>query len=319
MRAGFQLRDDGIHCGIRCVVQVAVERRRIGADGKCAQDLPRIVPEVGADLGEHHVAGLHLAGERPLARYAAIGARHARDPEEVDQVGSAVRHVGALAQVSQIALVVAQPDALAHALIACVGQGGTDAQPFDLLVGLDQPRAEIGPVQVDQGFGARVDRLDRAQRHRSDHADARVRSAACFDRLYHGRNGAALAAPQHLGLPGDVPAFGQVVVELDVHGRGVAGRKDDRGLDGHRPAGEVTDGRPRHPGPVNEHMIEVVLVQPSVDQLAPVAHLRVREARILLRHYFAVLLLQAAQSRPADTGGHRSPPGPAARVAPFCA
>ena len=66
----------------------------------------------------------------------------------MNDVGAAERHIGPLDQIGEIALAQARPQAVAQRDHAAIGQGGADAQPIELLGGLDLAQPRIAAVEI---------------------------------------------------------------------------------------------------------------------------------------------------------------------------
>src|SRR5256885_2936141 len=94
----------GVERRFRGVVEFPEKRGRFGRHGKGPQDLPRIVEELGGDLGGDHVARPYLAGRGELARHAVLRVRHRRYEEKMDVGHAAERVVSRFADGAQLVL-----------------------------------------------------------------------------------------------------------------------------------------------------------------------------------------------------------------------
>ena len=79
--AGLQHLEDGVEGLVGGGVELAVERRRLGAHREAAQHLPRRIPEAGGEFDEHHVAALQSTARVVLRRHAAVGSLHVVDAD----------------------------------------------------------------------------------------------------------------------------------------------------------------------------------------------------------------------------------------------
>ena len=92
-RAVPQHLDDGVERGIRRRMQIAIERRRLLADGEAPQHLAVVVPERRGDLREHDVAGRNAPRRMELRRRRHLRVAHRRRADEMDAGGAALaRH-----------------------------------------------------------------------------------------------------------------------------------------------------------------------------------------------------------------------------------
>src|SRR5919109_1921734 len=126
--AGADAVEQGVERGVRDLVQLAIERRRVVRDRERPQELTRVVPVRGADLTAHDVAALELPRRRPLGGDVRA--------EVVDVCRAAAADVGALGQVSELPLVGAGPGLLMYGAHGVIREAAADPQPIELLARL---------------------------------------------------------------------------------------------------------------------------------------------------------------------------------------
>ena len=171
-----QHRDDRVERCLGHVVQLAVERRRVGLDRERAQHLPRVAAEGRAELDDHRVAGSDPPSGRVLGRVGPARVAHRRDAEVVDVRRAAVRHVRPLDQVGELPLGEPAAQPRPQRLDGGVGQRGTDPQPLQLLGRLVLPQPGVVGAEVDELDTRRRQRACGAGRQRADDAE---RAAPC--------------------------------------------------------------------------------------------------------------------------------------------
>src|SRR6266446_8202476 len=118
-------------------VQVAIERGGLGFDREAAQHLAGIIPPGSRQLTKYEVAGLDLAPRRELPRHTDVRRRHRGRADEMNDVSAAMADEGALDHVAEFVLRHAGPRAGDERRHPGIAQGRADAQPRDLLLGLD--------------------------------------------------------------------------------------------------------------------------------------------------------------------------------------
>ncbi len=196
-RAILEHGGDRIEGGVGGCVQVAVERRRLGAKRKAAQHLAGMLPERRADFSKHDVAGRHLAIGGKLCGHGEGRVRHCGHANKMNDVSAAERHVGALNKVAEFALAQARPQSVVQRRHAAIGQRRADPHPIDFLGRLDLAQPYIGAVKIGDHAEAAGERRVLLERHRPDHADAAVLRAAPLQHLDRG-------ADRRPAAPGDL-------------------------------------------------------------------------------------------------------------------
>ena len=198
----------------------------------------------------------------------------------MNDVGAALRNVGALDDVGEIALGEARPQAVAQPRHAAIREGGADAHPVELFGRLDLAQSHIGAVEVCDLAEARRQHRVLLECHRPDHADAARQRRAAFQRRDQGAD-RRLPAPRDLGIFGDPPGERHVIDVLDEQRVGFAGGEDAERLGRHRPARQPLHRGAEAVGTTEHQMVEAFRNQQILDRGAAPGHLAVAEARIL--------------------------------------
>ena len=264
-------------------MQRAVERRRLLAHREAAQHLAGMIPKRRADLREYDVAVRHAPRRGKLRRHAQLRIVHGGRADEMDDVGAALAHIGALDQIAERALVKADRYPVAQGGHAAIAQPGADAQPVDLFLRLHASQPHIGAVEVDDVAEARGERRMLGKIHRADDADAILARAALLQRSNDGADG-RFAAPRDLGLGGEPLRQRRMIDPLHEQRVALARRKHADRLHRHRPLGE-----PLHRGsgavrPVEYEMVAVRRGERRLDRDAAARHLGRAVARIFRLH-----------------------------------
>src|SRR5262249_46520140 len=204
---------------------------------------------------------------------------HRRCADEMDDVGAALTHIGALDQVAKRALSQPHGETITQARHAAIAEPSADAQPVDLLRRLYAPQPHIGAVEVDDPTEAGGERCMLGEPHRPDHADAILARAPFFQRRDDGAD-RRLAAPRHIGLAGEALGQRRMIDPLHEQRVALARREHADRLDRHRPLRE-----PLHRGAgavraIEHEMVALRLRERNLDRRAAARHLGGAEARI---------------------------------------
>jgi hypothetical protein len=187
--------------------------------------------------------------------------------------------VPALDEIGELALVEARAGVVAQRLEGAVGQRAPDAQPLELLGRLRQPQARVVRVELDDLGGELGEARVPAMAERADEPDPPPGRAAGAE-LLHGRRDAGRRRRAHVGLRGDPPRVGDVVVEVDEQHVALARRHHDERLARDRPARQPPDGRAEAVRAVEEQVLHAALGHRRLERRAAARHLRVGEARV---------------------------------------
>jgi hypothetical protein len=159
----------------------------------------------------------------------------------MDDVSAAVANEGALDHVAEFVLRHAGPRAGDERRHSGIAQGRADAQPRDLLLGLDEPQLDVIGIEADE-LEFRLQRLPSRAAERPDHADA---SAAAPREFLDDLGDALFLAPTHVGIARHLARQRQVIVVLDEHHHALAGPEQQQRLRGagptRHPARRVAD------------------------------------------------------------------------------
>ncbi len=186
---------------------------------------------------------------------------------------------GALDHVAEFVLRHAGPRAGDERRHPGIAQGRADAQPRDLLLGLDEPQLDVIGIEADE-LEFRLQRLPSCAAERPDHADA----PRCAPRqLLDDLGDAVFLAPTHLGIASHLPRQRQVVVVLDEHHHALGGPEQQQSFrragPTRHPARRVADILHRD----DEHMIGVRRRHGARDAGMATGILGVGKARVALR------------------------------------
>ena len=152
----------------------------------------------------------------------------------MDDVGRALRHIGALDLIAQVALADTGPQCLAQRHHAEVAEMRADAQPVEFLGGFDLTQRRVGAREIgNNGEACRQLRV-LVGGQRADIGDAAGRRRALVQHLDGGAD-ARFTAPCHVGLACDEPRLRRVVDVLHEQRVARARRQHADRLRGHRP------------------------------------------------------------------------------------
>src|SRR2546421_377125 len=213
-----------------------------------------------------------------LRRHAEMRRRHRGHADVVDEGRAALADVGALDQVAELAFGHADADVLEQGLEPGVAERRADAQPVDLLLGLDEAQAHVLGIELDD-LEMRLELSLLARQQRPDQADALCPAPL---ELVDCLGDAAVLAPAHVAVARDFACEREMVVPLDMHHHAAAGLEHDIGLDGARPA---RDPLRRVAGAMvgdDEEMVDVVLLHDAREPLMAPRVLGAGKPRIFL-------------------------------------
>jgi len=281
-RARVQAIHDRVEGGDGYLVQLEIQRGRLGGDRERAQDLAGVIPERRADLAAHRVTGLDPAGGRPLRRHAESRLGHRRDAHVMDVRSSAGRDVGALADVGELVFAEAGAELCGERVDGAIGELTADPQPADLLRRLDVAQAQIVLAHLDHPAGDVAERQVRRVGKRPDHRHRPARGPAA-SQLRDRRLDRIRTCPAHVRLGRDPGRVRNVVVEVDQEQVALAGREHAHGLPRDRPPGEPGDRGPRSVRPVEDRVLRPARRHRPREHRPPALDLGVAEARIRTR------------------------------------
>jgi hypothetical protein len=276
-RARVQAIDDRIEGGDGYLVQLDIQRGRLGGDGERAQDLARVAPKRGADLAAHRVTGLDPAGGRPLRGHA-----HRGGADVMDVSASAGWDVRALADVGDLVLAEAGAELGGERVDSPIGELAADPQPADLLRRLDPTQAQIVGAHLDHRAGDVAQRQVGSMGQRSDHRH-RPAGGTAAAQLRDRRLVRVRPRPAHVCIGRDPGRVRDVVVEVDKEHVAFAGREHAQCLACHRPPGEPRDRRSRPIRPVEDRVLGSTRRHRAGERRPPALDLGLAEPRIRVR------------------------------------
>src|SRR5262245_44593762 len=107
-----------------------------------------MIPESGADLGHDYVTRLHATPAGKLSRHAKVGRIHRSDANVMNNVDCALRDVGPLDHITELAFVQTRFRSIAQCGHAKIAEMCADAQPIELLGGLHLTQPDVVTAQA---------------------------------------------------------------------------------------------------------------------------------------------------------------------------